>query len=133
MASIAPNAKAPQDSAVSGPNRRQAERLRVLMPAALTLLDGVFDCALEDISQTGARFIADAPMEEGQQGILHCQPLEMLFRVVWTDGKTAGVQFDEEASLGVIRALRWHNDRFRAQHDAELKELVRDWASGSTR
>ena len=114
-------------------NRRNAERLRVLLPGKLTILDGVYDLAIEDISQTGARLIADVDLELGQQGILQCHPLDELFSVVWTDGKSAGIQFDEEVALGTIRALRWHNDRHRERHDAELRDIVQDWGSGRSR
>ncbi|MDN3645743.1 PilZ domain-containing protein [Pontixanthobacter aestiaquae] len=111
------------------PDQRAAQRFRVLMPGSITLLDGVFDYAIEDISLSGARFITDVPLAKQQEGILHCTPLEVLFSVVWTDGKTAGVHFEEEIALGTVRALRWHNDRFRSQHDAALRGLVQAWAS----
>jgi hypothetical protein len=108
---------------------RAAERFRVLMPGSITLLDGVFDCAIEDVSHSGARFITDVPLQVGKEGILACPPLEVLFSVVWTDGKTAGIKFEEEIPVGTIRALRWHNDRFRNRHDAQLSEIVHEWAT----
>ncbi|WP_209347319.1 PilZ domain-containing protein [Pontixanthobacter sp. CEM42] len=111
------------------PDQRAAERFRVLMPGSITLLDGVFNCAIEDISLSGARFITDVPLRKGQEGILLCSPLEVLFSVVWTDGNIAGVHFEEEITLGTVRTLRWHNDRFRNQHDAALLNLVQEWAS----
>ena len=113
----------------NGIERRAAERLRVLLPGTLILLDGEYDCAIEDISVSGARIIADAALKKGREGILKCSPLEAFFSVVWTDGKTAGIQFEEEITLGTVRALRWHNDRFRSQHDADLRNIVQDWAT----
>ncbi|MDA7788015.1 PilZ domain-containing protein [Sphingomonadaceae bacterium] len=115
------------------PTRRDAKRLRVLLPGKLIILGGVYDCAIEDVSQTGARLIADVDLAIGQQGILQCHPLDELFSVVWTDGKSAGIQFDEEVALGAVRTLRWHNDRYREQHDAELRDMVQDWATGNRR
>lgn len=105
----------------------------MLLPGKLTLLDGEFDCAIEDVSRTGARVIADASLRIGQQGILRCHPLDALFSVVWTDGKSAGLQFDDEATLGTIRALRWDNDRHRQRYDAELRQMVHNWAAGTPR
>ena len=132
MASVALNLTAPNADAKFKPVRR-AERLRVLLPGKLTIIDGHYDCAIENVSQTGARLIADVPLKISQQGILQCYPLDELFAVVWTDGKTAGIKFDEEVALGSIRALRWHNDRFRQRHDEHLQEIVQDWATGKRR
>lgn len=129
MANAALKISLGEDHGSGQPDFRAAERFRVLLPGSITVLDGVFDCAVEDVSMSGARFITDVPLASAQEGILHCAPLEVLFSVVWTDGKTAGVKFEEEIALGTIRELRWHNDRFRSQHDAELKEIVHDWAT----
>lgn len=130
MASVPhlPLASAPDLSGLLG--RRRSERLTVCLPAKLILLDGEFDCALEDISQTGARIITDAPLHMGRRGILSCSPLESVFAVVWTRGQNAGLEFEEEESLGTIRLLRWHNDRDRQRHDAALRDMVQKWGSG---
>lgn len=133
MASTALKLPAPNGDTGYDPNLRIAERLRVLLPGKLTILDGNYDCAIEDISQTGARLIADVPLRINQQGILQCYPLDELFLVVWTDGKSVGIQFDDQVALGTIRALRWHNDRFRERHDTKLREIVQDWATGKRR
>lgn len=113
--------------------RRRSERLQVLLPAKLTLMDGEFDCAIENVSQTGARLICDTQLRAGQQGILRCHMLETLFEVVWTDKNTAGIAFDEDVPLGVIRALRWDNTRNRAEHDEVLTQMVRDWTQDTAR
>jgi len=138
MASAAPSISLVQTAAIQTAgtqtaNRRDADRFRVLMPGTLTILDGVFDCAIEDVSATGARFVSDVPFKTGQEGILLCQQLEVLFSVVWTDRKSAGVKFEEEVPLGVIRTLRWHNDRYRDVHNADLREIIEDWAAGTHR
>jgi len=110
-----------------GEERRASKRLQVFLPAKLELMDGEFDCAIEDISQTGARLIADAPLRKDQIGVLRCQRLDALFRVVWTSANTAGIEFDEPISLGMVRLLRWDNDVNRAVHDAKLRAMVRGW------
>ncbi|WP_324260929.1 PilZ domain-containing protein [Altererythrobacter sp. H2] len=115
-------------SAVLG--RRRSERLTVCLPGKVVLLDGEFDCALDDVSQTGARIITDAPLPVGRRGILSCSPLEAVFSVVWTRGRFAGLEFEEDEPLGTIRLLRWHNDRDRERHDATLRQLVQRWGSG---
>lgn len=124
-----PLAPAPDYSELLG--RRRSERLAVCLPAKLILLDGEFDCALEDVSQTGARIITDAPLHMGRRGILSCSPLEAVSAVVWTKGQYAGLEFEEEEALGMIRLLRWHNDRDRQRHDATLRQLVQKWGSGA--
>ncbi|MCL4673050.1 MAG: PilZ domain-containing protein [Sphingomonadaceae bacterium] len=131
MASVPnlPLASAPDLAGVLG--RRRSERLTVCLPGKLVLLDGEFDCALEDISQTGARIISDAPLHMGRRGILSCSPMEAVFAVVWTKGQYAGLEFEEEESLGTIRMLRWHNDRDRQRHDSALRDMVQKWGSGA--
>ncbi|MFN4113002.1 MAG: PilZ domain-containing protein [Sphingomonadaceae bacterium] len=123
-----PVTHAPDLSGVLG--RRRSERLTVCLPGKLVLLDGEFDCALEDVSQSGARIITDAPLATSRRGILSCSPLEAVFAVVWTRGQYAGLEFEEEESLGTIRLLRWHNDRDRQRHDATLRALIQKWGSG---
>lgn len=115
------------------PHRRSSARLRVCIPGILILLDGTFDCALEDISQGGARVICDAPLAKGNSGVLRCQQLEAFFDVAWQAGKQYGLQFDEPASIGVIRAIRWYNDHYREQSEAELRRMVRQWVAGEIR
>ncbi len=110
--------------------RRGRERLSVCLPGKLTLMDGEFDCALEDVSRTGARIITDAPLHISRRGILSCSPLEAMFAVVWTKGRYAGLEFEEEERLGTIRLLRWHNDRDRERHDAQLRQIVQRWGQG---
>lgn len=131
MASVPnlPVASAPDLAGMLG--RRRSERLTVCLPGKLMLLDGEFDCALEDISQTGARIISNAPLAMGRRGILSCSPLEAVFAVVWTRGHYAGLEFEEEEPLGTIRLVRWHNDRDRQRHDAALRDMVQKWGSGA--
>lgn len=130
MASVPHPSLAP-DTGISGVlARRRSERLTVCLPGKLVLLDGEFDCALEDVSQNGARIITDAPLVTGRRGILSCSPLEAVFAVVWTRGRYAGLEFEEEEPLGTIRLLRWHNDRDRQRHDAALRQIVQKWGSG---
>lgn len=129
MARALPIQPAPAPSLEHALGRRQTERLTVCLPGTLTLMDGEFDCALEDISQTGARVITDAPLHTGRRGILSCSPLDTVFAVVWTRGRLAGLEFEEAEPLGTIRLLRWHNDRDRERHDAALRAMVQRWGS----
>lgn len=122
----------PASSGHVGPvvDRRKSARLSVLLPGTLTLLDGEFGCAIEDISQTGARIVTDARLRVGREALLRSSPLDELCSVAWVDGHAAGVQFVEEVPLGLIRQLRWHNDRNRAQHDADVRALLSGWMTG---
>lgn len=130
MASLPHPSPAAQPELSGALGRRRNERLTVCLPGKLVLLDGEFDCALEDVSQSGARIITDAPLAIGRRGILSCSPLEAVFAVVWTRSRFAGLEFEEEAALGTIRLLRWHNDRDRERHDAMLRKMVQKWGSG---
>lgn len=125
-------ASAPAPAAGNSPHRRESARLRVCIPGQLILLDGTFDCALDDISQGGARVICDAPLAQDDSGVLQCQRLDVFFDVAWAERQAFGLKFAEPVSLGTIRSIRWFNDQYRDQYERELREMVRDWVAGRT-
>lgn len=131
MASMAYLDHAQESAITPGAERRGAVRLTVMIPGRLSLLSGDFDCAIEDISQTGARIVTNAKLRAGAECVLTSLPIDNLCTVVWTDGKAAGLEFIDEISLGAVRLVRWNNDRFRGQHDAALKKMVRGWVDSS--
>ena len=121
---------APLPSTPSGaPQRRERERLRVCIPGRLILLDATFECAIEDISQYGARVIIDAPLAPGESGVLQTQRLDVFFDVAWTERGGAGLQFAEPVSQGMIRSVRWFNDWYGEQFAVELRGVLSDWAA----
>ncbi len=127
MASLPHPDPAPECAIDASANRRGAERLAVLLPGTLTTLDGEFECAIEDISRTGARIVTDATLREGRECVLACSPLDELCMVAWTEGQAAGLEFTDEAALGTIRMLRWHNDRYHGQNAAAVGRMLRGW------
>ena len=115
------------------PHRRESARLRVCVPGQLILLEGTFDCALDDISQGGARVLCNAPLAQGHSGVLQCQQLDVFFDVAWADRHAFGLHFAEPVALGTIRSIRWFNDRDRDRYERELLAMVQGRVAGRTR
>lgn len=115
----------------NGAERRRAERLAVLLPGTIMLLDGEFACAIEDISTTGARIVSDATLTVGRELLLRSSPLDELCSVAWVAGQAAGLEFIDEVPLGLVRQLRWHYDHNRVQHEFAVREMLRDWVERS--
>ena len=61
---------------------------------------------LADISQTGAKLKGGPLPPRGTTGLFKVGNLEVLCRVVWTDGEQCGIRFDETVSPGVLKQIQ---------------------------
>jgi len=80
--------------------RRQTERFPLLLAAAASLPNGIYDASLIDISAGGAKFrIVEAPLEPLEPGIsmsIDIPPFGGFFGfIVWIDEDFVGMEFDE--------------------------------------
>jgi len=113
--------------------RRAAARLRVFIPGKLILLDGNYDCTLEDISQTGVRVHCDANARKGDEGVLHCMALDVFCEVVRTGNSRIALQFEEEVSLSLVEDIRRKNDLHRKEHEDRFRTMAKQWVAGTIR
>ena len=81
-------------------DRRQSERLPSILEGRIVLGRDAphLQCTLRDISSTGARIWLPAAIELPQQFELRIPALEqtMPVQLMWSNGKTHGVMFQEE-------------------------------------
>jgi hypothetical protein len=110
--------------------RRTAARLRIQFPGKLIMLGGTYNCALEDISQTGARALCEKDIGIGETGVLQCMEIDVLFEVVRANKGLFGLQFQEDVSADAIRNMRSDNTVYRHNHIAEVRLVAKQWATG---
>lgn len=125
---LPPNARPTTDSSQTG--RRASARLRVYIPGRLIMLGGNYPCALEDISQTGARVICDANIRSGETGVLQTMDIDVLCKVVRAQKGRLGLQFEEDVSAAAIRELRRQNDIYRKNRIQRDRAHAKRWATG---
>ena len=64
----------------------------------IVLREGTVECRLTEISQHGAKLIAKVAASVGDYGVLRCDGLDILSRVVWVDGEMLAIEFVDEAN-----------------------------------
>ena len=110
--------------------RRSASRLRLHLPARLTLIGRSSTCLIENISTTGAQLIVERPPRCGEEGRLQCEDITGFFTTVWGAGNLVGVQFDEPIPLHHILELRRVNDSYSELQQLEVRRTARRWVTG---
>lgn len=110
--------------------RRGKARLRLDLPAKLHLVGDNCDCILHDLSQTGARILAECAPAPPGFGMLDCDPLRIYFFVEWRDGHEAGLRFDEMVGEATLLRLREIKDNLPALVRRTHRELAREWVEG---
>ncbi|KEQ49359.1 PilZ domain-containing protein [Sphingobium chlorophenolicum] len=86
---------------------RVSNRQKLLRPSTLRLRERPFDVVIDDLSDEGCRISAPVALAAGQAvslglpGVGTCTA-----RVIWSDGKTAGCQFDQPLLAGQIEKIR---------------------------
>jgi hypothetical protein len=75
---------------------RAAARDRVLLGATLVSHAGSHRVRVRDFSPTGCQIVADEPLPSGVDAIFQRAGLFAAARIVWSEGKEAGLQFYRE-------------------------------------
>ena len=75
---------------------RAAARDRVLLGATLVSPAGSHRVRVRDFSPTGCHVVADEPLPSGVDAIFQRADLFAAARIVWSEGKEAGLQFYRE-------------------------------------
>lgn len=113
--------------------RRSAARLRLHLPARMTLIRGSHDCLIENISATGAQMLTENPPSQGDLGQLRCEFVDAFFEVIWRAGNLVGVEFDENLTEQDVLALRQLNDSYSEIQKMEIRRTARRWVNGELR
>ena len=75
---------------------RTAARDRVLLGATLVSPAGSHRVRVRDFSPTGCQVVADAALPSGVDAMFQRADLFVAARIVWSEGKEAGLQFYRE-------------------------------------
>lgn len=75
---------------------RRSHRFDLGAPGEVVLLDGNCPCKVTEISRDGARLETGARIKVGEDGLLRCDGLDLLFRAIRLDRKVVVVQFVDE-------------------------------------
>lgn len=104
---------------------RRSERLRMLWAGELVLRKGRYDCRVLDISQHGAKISTDTDIAPGEDGLLLCEGLDVLFRVVRCEPDCVAVTFVDEFEQDELESDTEYTSRV-----ARNQQIFRYLASG---
>lgn len=107
--------------------RRAFPRLQLGISAQLETLEGRQRVRLMDLSQGGARIVLSRP-SAFKAGVLTWIRFETFGSVAWTDGKQAGLNFDQWLPLGVLVETR---QRAPSVVREEEERAAQEWAHGA--
>ena len=99
--------------------RRRALRERVNLAVSLYSIDQSRVAYLADLSQTGCRISGMGLPEVGQDILLSVAEVEFFGRVVWKEGASRGIQFDEPITDESLQDVRQAVDREHGKQSSE--------------
>lgn len=88
--------------------RRVARRYVVDCPARFTMAGGDRDGRLTDLSEHGARLDTGATPSVGTTGFLRWNSEDHYCKVIWSDERRCGLQFERPISLAVLESTCSH-------------------------
>lgn len=114
--------------------RRASPRVRLYIPAKVTLLHGTENCLLDDLSQAGARVTIAAKLPAVGAGVvLQATGLDVFGTVVWSQGARFGLVFEEPLPLHDVVNVRHVADAFAAHEMAQTRRHARNFVQGRPR
>lgn len=90
----------------NGGGKRTGQRTQIPLPVTLRSLASTRSVALVDVSETGARLRGTDLPRAGEDVDMTIIGLGLFGRVVWSDGKQRGIEFDERLTPSDIDHLR---------------------------
>lgn len=111
--------------------RRGAARVRLGIPSTLILLDGNYQCVLQDLSQTGARLSVNGYTgRAGQSGVLEMCGHEAFGTVVWARMGMLALHFDEMLAMPTIVKIRHFSESYASYKADENRRIAREFVQG---
>lgn len=118
--------------------RRNRSRLRTMLPATITTINGLYRALLQDISLTGARVhITDRrgiveSLLPGQDAVLEWADFEAFGTLIWVEGEACGLSFEEIVRPEILIQTRDLEDRYAAagRSASDLRRTTKAWVEG---
>lgn len=102
---------------------RRSHRIDLMTRGEVVLRDGSHRCTILEISAHGGLLELSARAEVGQDGLLRCDGLDLLFSVVRVQGDLVAVEFVDESG-GEEQADFDHADRSRIDINREILRFI---------
>ena len=100
----------------------------------MTLLNGLENCLLDDLSQTGARVtLAGRIPQPGSGVVLKAKGLDVFGTVVWAEGARFGILFDERLPLHDVVNVRHLADAWVEHEAGQARRNARIFVQGRPR
>ncbi len=80
--------------------KRNGNRLRLGVPAALVMTHRTCRCVIEDVSTTGARIQVEEPLGQGRMAMLNFHELRLYGTVIWCREGKCGIRFERTLTQG---------------------------------
>ena len=114
-----------------GPGHRNANRLRLGVPAQLQLTHETRTCLLDDVSKSGARLRITQPLTPHQTAVLTFHELKVYATVMWSKGAECGLRFETPLDLEDMQGMLWITEN-RVLYDRICNEAhALAWAEGT--
>lgn len=109
---------------------RNANRLRLAVPASLVFTHETRPCLIDDISATGARLRVDRTLTANLALILVFHELRLFSSVMWSNDGECGLRFDKPIEREDMEGLLWIREN-RAIYDRICQSgHAIDWTMG---
>lgn len=114
--------------------RRATPRVRLYIPAQVMLLEGLYNCLLDDMSQAGARVTIAAKLPPPGAGVvIRTKGVEVFGNVVWTQVARFGIVFEEPLALHEVVGLRHFADDYADEERRMQRRNARNFVQGRPR
>ena len=128
MSALPPFAMQPKPK-ITG--RRALSRARLFVPAKVMLLQGLENCVLDDLSQSGARITLAGHMpRRGSGAVLQIQQFEAFGTIIWAVGKRFGMEFEDILPLPQVVAIRHFADAYTEFEARQAERNARNFVQG---
>jgi hypothetical protein len=84
-------------------NRRRAQRAAVSLPATVVTMSAYQYLDVLDLSATGGKLRGESLPELGKTALFRLNGYETLCKVVWVDGDTCGVKFEDVLAPRILK------------------------------
>ena len=109
------------------PGNRRFNRLRLGVPAVLSLPQGKVDCLIDDISATGARLRLARPLPAGTAALLVFHQLEAFGALVWFHNGECGQRFDRPLDPEDMQGMLWITENRELYERICRADMIEAW------
>lgn len=111
--------------------RRKSSRLRLFLPAVVEEMTGSGPSSIWNLSTIGAQISTESVLRVGSDVILKYGPIDALCLVVWANGNTYGLEFEEPVTEDAIVFARCTAEHQPEQQERARLAAAKGWSEGA--